>query len=252
MEPLSRPNLPDGPVRAAMIGCSAEPALRRSLLERGVEPLFCGPVEALPPPVRDHPDMLFHHAARGLLFCLKTADDGLRRKLADCGYDVRRVPEEPKSEYPGDALLNGARIGGFALLNPQTISQEITNYYKRAGVRQIPVRQGYARCSVCVVDEKSLITSDPGVAVAAESAGFSVLRIRPGYIKLQGYPYGFIGGACGKLAPDTLCFAGRIEGHPDYEAVRHFCRDRGVKVLPLTDAPLADVGGILPLAQEDG
>ena len=47
--------------------------------------------------------------------------------------------------------------------------------------------------------------------------GIDVLLIRPGYIELPGYPYGFIGGTNGNLSKDIIVFSGSLKEHPDYE-----------------------------------
>ena len=84
---------------------------------------------------------------------------------------------------------------------------------------------------------------------ALRTKGFAVLLIRPGHIALSGYDTGFIGGCCGKLAPDKLAFAGTLSSHPDGERMREFLHSRGVAPVELREGPLVDVGGILPLRE---
>ena len=115
------------------------------------------------------------------------------------------------------------------------------------GLRILPVRQGYTACAVAVLDKQCAITSDLGIARHLEKNGFTVLRIQPGFIQLPGYGAGFIGGCCGKLAPDLLAVTGHLESHPDGQRMRDFIQKRGIAVWELTDGPLLDVGGVLPL-----
>ena len=82
--------------------------------------------------------------------------------------------------------------------------------------------------------------------------GFAVLLIRPGHIALPGYDTGFIGGCCGKLAPDELAFAGALSSRPDGERMREFLHSRCVAPVELREGPLVDVGGILPLREHCG
>ena len=84
---------------------------------------------------------------------------------------------------------------------------------------------------------------------ALRTKGFAVLLIRPGHIALPGYDTGFIGGCCGKLAPDKLAFAGALSSHPDGERMREFLHSRCVAPVELRESPLVDVGGILPLRE---
>ncbi len=74
-----------------------------------------------------------------------------------------------------------------------------------------------------------------------------VLRIRPGDIRLPGYSYGFIGGCCGKLAPDMMAFTGKLDKHRDGTRIKAFLGDRGVRTLELLEGELLDVGGLIAL-----
>jgi hypothetical protein len=70
------------------------------------------------------------------------------------------------------------------------------------------------------------------------------IELPEGVIELDGYGYGFIGGACA-MFDNTLYFCGNIELHPDFEAIRDFCEAHGVALCSLSDGKLYDVGGIL-------
>lgn len=119
------------------------------------------------------------------------------------------------------------------------------------GITLVPVNQGYAKCSVCAVDERSIITQDPSIAQAAKRHGLNVLKIQAGRILLPGYDTGFIGGCSGLLGRKLLAFTGSLGAHPDGEWIKEFLHSRGVEPLELTDGPLYDVGSILPLLEED-
>ena len=69
---------------------------------------------------------------------------------------------------------------------------------------QISSRQGYSRCSVCVVSDNAIITADEGICRSAEAHGVDVLKIRPGYIDPPGFDYGFIGGQASKFQTQSL------------------------------------------------
>ncbi|MDR3645697.1 MAG: hypothetical protein P4M02_11560 [Clostridia bacterium] len=251
MKPVLSPNLPSSRVKAALIGCDTDKEIILSLEGQGIEPVLVPECADLPLPLRSHADMLCYHMGGGNILLYQGVEKALGTRLAELGFKVAISSARLDACYPGDAALNAARVEGRIFCNPSTISREILVIISESDLTLIPVRQGYARCSICAVDKSSVITSDSGIADAAEENGLDVLRIRPGYIKLSGYAYGFIGGACGKCASDRLCFAGRIEGHPDYESIRSFCAHRGVEAVSLSSCDLTDIGGILPLTQEE-
>jgi hypothetical protein len=70
------------------------------------------------------------------------------------------------------------------------------------------------------------------------------LLIDKGHIQLQGFDYGFIGGASGRIG-DTIIFNGDITQHPDYEKIAAFIEDRDLKIKYFTEYPLEDIGSII-------
>jgi hypothetical protein len=140
-------------------------------------------------------------------------------------------------------------VGKRLICNPRFTDIVLLEHCASEGIEIINVKQGYAKCSVCVVDENSIITADIGIANAAESVGLSVLRISAGYICLPGHECGFIGGCCGKLAPDIMAFCGDLSTHPDHKSIDAFLRERGVFAESLCRGQLTDIGGMIPLAE---
>ena len=114
---------------------------------------------------------------------------------------------------------------------------------------QINSRQGYSRCSVCVVSDNAIITTDEGICRGAEAHGIDVLKIQPGYIDLLGFDYGFIGGASFKISDTKLAFTGRLDKHPDAERIIEFASLHNVNIVYITDKPAFDIGGAVPITE---
>ena len=104
---------------------------------------------------------------------------------------------------------------------------------------------------MAVVSDNAIITSDPGLYSLCLKNQIDVLRISPGYIELEGYDYGFIGGCCSLLAPDILAFSGAVEKHPDYQNIRSFCLNRHVFPVSLSGETLYDIGGMIQLKETE-
>lgn len=152
-------------------------------------------------------------------------------------------------DYPQDAQLNMCILGKHVICNPKTADASIVDYLTNSGMKLISTRQGYSRCVVCVVDADSIITEDRGIAAAAEANGLHVLLIKPGYVRLDGYPYGFIGGAAFKPAAGQLAFTGNIDAHPDREAILSFLSERGIEPVFLTRESAFDIGSAIPILE---
>ena len=97
--------------------------------------------------------------------------------------------------------------------------------------------------------ESAIITDDVLIASAAEKNGLAVLLGSKGDVALPGREYGFIGGCCGLIAPDTMLFNGSLSSHRDGEKIRAFLSSFGVCAEEAGDFQLTDIGSILPLAE---
>ena len=76
-----------------------------------------------------------------------------------------------------------------------------------------------------------------------------MLKIRPGYIDLPGFDYGFIGGASFKISDTKLAFTGRLDSHPDAELITEFASLHNVDIVYITDKPAFDIGGVIPITE---
>ena len=101
-----------------------------------------------------------------------------------------------------------------------------------------------------VVNDNAIITADNGIFYSCKKHGFDALKIRPGYVVLPNYDYGFIGGCCCKLNYDILAFTGKVCEHPDYEKIKSFLHNYRINILELTNKPLLDIGSMIPITQK--
>ncbi|MBW7573769.1 YvcK family protein [Caproiciproducens faecalis] len=243
---INTPNLPELDVAlSAMSG--TYPTITDALRARKIEIINVMPCKALSEPVFDHADMLLHHLGENRIIVAKGEED-LKRKLEQLGFQVIYSNICISKLYPQDVKLNCARIGSRQMIgNRKTMDAAIQEFCACNQIEMINVKQGYAKCSTVVVDNNSIITADPSIAEAATNAGIDVLKITPGYVKLEGYKYGFLGGTCGMIAKGKLAFTGSIQSHPNYDEIKKFCDQKNVELVSLVEGPLLDIGGILPL-----
>lgn len=154
------------------------------------------------------------------------------------------LAERQGPTYPKDAGLCICRTGRYTIYNPKTANRQALAYLDP---ERIAVHQGYTRCSVCVVSDEGIITSDHAIASRASEFGLDVLEITPGHIFLEGYDYGFIGGASFTLNEDTIAFTGTLDEHPDKAAILAFLQKHRKTAVFLTKNPIFDVGGAVTL-----
>ncbi len=216
-----------------------------ALKGRGFELIKMPSFSSLQEPVSAHPDMLLF-LEKGRLVCHKDyfgiASEQIK-KIADIsGSEITLSEESIGQNYPGDVLFNAAPIGGMLICKRDTISEKIALLYGEESV--INVKQGYAKCSVCVVGDNAIITADVSIAKAAEKNGIDVLLVSPRGIRLDGYDCGFIGGASGADG-ENIYFCGNTDLHPDGYKIKEFCKKHGKAAVSLSDEPLYDYGTLM-------
>lgn len=113
-------------------------------------------------------------------------------------------------------------------------------YYEENGYTLCHINQGYAKCSMCVASENTVITEDKGVYnTLLKFPDINALYINSGGVKLNCFEYGFIGGASG-LVGDTICFSGKAP-----KAVTDFLDKLNIKYFECSDLRLEDFGSII-------
>ena len=111
------------------------------------------------------------------------------------------------------------------------------------------IKQGYAKCSVCPVDEKSAISADMSFYKAAVRDGLDVLLITNDNIRLEGFDNGFFGGCAYMVQSDALGAKGDLRTLPQYEKIEEFLNKRGIAV-EKGNGTVIDFGSFIPIAEE--
>lgn len=154
-------------------------------------------------------------------------------------------PEEIGAAYPDNIRFNAVCLDRYLIHRLKNTSPALLSKAREIGLEMINVNQGYTKCNCVVVDGSAIITSDAGIYNTLQNyPAVSVLKIRPGFVRLDGFEYGFLGGASGRV-DDEIIFNGDLSAHPDFEAISRFIESRGVKIKYFPDFPLTDIGSIL-------
>ncbi len=241
---VKTPHLPKGKVGLAAVGERYRAKLGEALAALGVQTLWLPDAPGADRRLAGHADLSMMHlgGARVVSACGGEADASLKA----LGFDLISAPG-PGGAYPLDCALNACIVGTRLFHRLDITARQVTDNLN--SVEPVNIAQGYAKCCTCVVDENSIVTSDKGIARAASAHGLDVLEITPGFVELEGFDYGFIGGSAFKLSESELAFTGRLDGHPDYNRITAFLRKKGISPVFLTDSPAFDVGSVLPLTE---
>ncbi len=229
----------------AAISAEAGEAIKK-LNTLGIKTIKINPDNNLPKPVRSHADLQMLHLGNNDIFC---QNEHLFIGESEQNFNLFKIKAKAGNKYPEDVRLNCAVIGDKIICNVKTVAPEVLEFAYSNDFTVINVKQGYSKCSVCVINENAIITDDESIFAAAGKFLNDAQLVSKGSIGLNGYNYGFIGGCCGKIDKNKLAFNGAIESHKDYKLILDFLNRNNVQCVELSDKPLYDIGGIIPLCE---
>ncbi len=241
---VEKPHLPQGKVRRIILGEKYKKVLETALLERNITPIWLKNNEFVDPRLAGHCDLMAVHLGGRRLAARESAanDCELINNIELIKTDDPKIPD-----YPYDAGLNICIVGDKLIYAPNAADELITRLISGA---RLCCKQGYTKCSVCVVDENSVITADKKIASIAAAAGMSVLTVSEKLAALDGFEHGFIGGASFKISRNEMAFTGVINAPDERSRIERFLNERGVSAVYLTDEPLFDIGSAIPIIEE--
>lgn len=233
------PNLPQKKASAVIVDCRICGEALNTLHNLGICVYTTKRVALLYNAVCAHPDMMFFHARKNLFISSK---EGISTLLKIPGAEIIKGKSKLKDTYPEDIAYNAARVGNFLIHNFKYTDPCILSTCE--DLIKIQVNQGYAKCSVCVISDNAIITSDMGIAKKCDTFGIDVLKTDDSDILLNGVSHGFFGGASGKIAKNILAVNGNIKMHRDSDKIEEFCDKYGIKVISLHNGAIYDVGTV--------
>lgn len=217
-----------------------------ALRKEGIEVIEVEDNINLDSPVASHADMNMIHLGGGRVVVAQEQQK-LVTNLRRSGLDVIITAKPLQKTYPLDIQFNCLLINNVLIGKIDNTADEIKDYCIRSKIKLVNVNQGYTKCSVAVVDESAIITSDSSIASVSIANGIDVLVIEKDYIKLEGYDTGFIGGCCFKYDRKTLVFTGDVSAHKSYDKIKAFVQNYGIGIEMLSNKELVDIGSVIPL-----
>ncbi len=245
---INIPNLPQQPVRLVVIDGRSDKEIIDNLAGMGIKAIKTLKHTGVYDAISYHPDIMLHHIKDQCIVYAPGTPPDILYELSYYGFIL--IPgETPLSHsYPGDIAYNVARVCNMAFHNFNHTDPVLKFHLIKAGVELVHVNQGYSKCSISVVDDKSIITSDRGIAKTASEKGIDVLFTEPDPgIRLPGLNYGFIGGSTGLLDRSIWATAGSLGSLKSSHQIHNFLANRGIKAVSLSLQQITDIGTIIPL-----
>ena len=160
---VKTPHLPEGRVGLAAIGERYRGRLAAALEKHGADALWLPDAPGADGRLAGHADLSMLHLGGGRL--LSACGAGINARLEALGFDVIEVPG-PGAAYPGDCALNACIAGGRLFHRLDITAKAALDAFPPEA--RVNIAQGYAKCCTSVADERSILSSDRGIALAAD------------------------------------------------------------------------------------
>lgn len=240
------PNLPNNFIKKVLIDKRADKKILNSFDNLKIEYLLVDYCDFLQKPEACHPDMLFHHLGGSDIVIAPQIYEKYYKNTFFNGFNLIKGDTLQSCNYPFNIAYNVARVGDFAFAH-KNLDNKIKKYFNANNIKVINVNQGYAKCSVCIINKNAIITADKSIYKSALKNNIDALLIKEGYIRLDGFDYGFIGGATVLLDKNILAFTGRIDHHPSNVDICNFLKKYNIEIFLLSDDEIYDLGSIIPI-----
>lgn len=232
-------------MKFAIVGGSIRPDDELGLIKRGFVTIKIPPCRTISGAVSTHADTVLFFL-RDRLFLPREYYEENREiidRISGIGSFTPFLTKSlPRSPYPYDVPLCAIDLSGAAVIaSRRHLAPEVIRYCEENSIPIYNTNQGYAKCTAAYLG--GIISADRSTLSAAKCNGIPALEISEGHVLLDGYDYGFIGGASG-FDGKNIYFCGDVDLHPDGARIREFCASLGVGCISLSSLPLHDVGSI--------
>ncbi len=246
MERFCEPNLPKSRVKRVFVSQLLPNEMMSELTDMGIRAYKLGKTDNISSELAYHPDILVNNFRKGFWMCESGAKyiprDFPRSMILESESELGHI-------YPYDCLFNNYRIGKN-LICGKGVDYLIKAYAMYDEYRIVYVQQNYTKCCSIPITQNAVITCDFYLARALRTNGYDVLTVNDSDdVGLSGFSHGLIGGCAGKLSEKLLVFTGNLNLYKYGNEIRDFCANHGVDAYSLSNNPMYDYGGILPITE---
>ncbi|MBE0662353.1 MAG: hypothetical protein IH597_07785 [Bacteroidales bacterium] len=192
------------------------------------------------PAISGHPDIFFCQTPAGLIVAPNLPEEYF--SLPDQYKIIYKKGEKAVGKtYPHTAPYNAVVTSEYIIHNLKYTDPILLEACE--GLTPIHVNQAYTRCNLLALNENLFITSDKGICNSLLDHGLNCHYFPPDEIRLEGFPNGFLGGACG-IWDQKLFICGSLRHHSWGNEFRKIVEAEGFEIIELVDGTLTDVGSI--------
>lgn len=243
------PNLPGKKVSLALVDGRVPYDIEKSLADKKIRLIKTKKIKELYDAISYHPDIMLCHVGENEIVAAPNIPESVIYSLENEGFKIIYGKKVLSGKYPLDIPYNVALFGKHAVCNMKHADDVLLDVLTGKGYKIINVNQGYAKCSISIINADALVTSDRGIHNILSENNFKSLLITPGHIRLFEMNYGFIGGAAGRISSSDIAFLGDVNLHPDATKINNFLNDNNKQPISLGKNQMIDLGTLIPLKE---
>ena len=200
-------------------------------------------------PISCHADLSICMVSQKKAVCPPESCAYYKLALGMYGFSVIEGKTNLGKHYPKDSAYNVCIVGNKCFVNTKICDPVLLETIYDEGKEIIHVPQGYTKCSICPIDENTIIAADDRICAEARKRGMECLLISNEGVHLDGYNYGFFGGACGMISSNKLLVNGEISTLKSAEEIKKFLSERKIEIKSIKKGKVLDIGSIIPVMQ---
>lgn len=217
--------------------------------------------ESLPyEPLNNHPDVFAFECSRGTVLSPNLNLEAMGADAPEFNNQLERLLESGQlvrgtshlgMTYPETCFYNAIVFNQFIIGLETVLDPQVITIAKKSSLEFISVKQGYSRCSSFVIDSKTLVTSDVGIAknmrqmIQKFKLDCQVVYCDPKEIELSGFAHGFIGGTTWQLEEGRRYFYGDVSALSNWQDIKTYLYKADVEPVYIRKKKLEDVGSAI-------
>ena len=200
--------------------------------------------------ISSHVD-IFCTKIKNKLIVEKSNYEYIKKKLGN-SIEIMKGESNVSNKYPYDISYNVCILKNKAIHNFKYTDPKIIEALKKENFELINVNQGYSNCSLAVIDENSVITTDIGIYNELKNHGLDILFLdyeldikllnENNYSKMKG----FIGGAISRVG-DNIFVSGDLDKIDKKNKIRNFVEGKNLSIIDFKGLDVIDYGGIVEI-----
>lgn len=220
--------------RLDQLGCRIIAAERRSELYEAVD---------------GHPDLQFA-SIDNTLICHRGISEKKYREIFRHTQNVIRGKSSLKLPYPHHISLNAVITEDLFLHKLENTDSVLMDIVEKSNRVLLRTPQGYTRCSCAYVGNNAYVTEDKGIAELLISLGRKVFYRRHANVYLEGFDYGFIGGALSLIKDKSsalLLISGDLPKYEFGHDLKCFLKEENIAYECIGKGQIMDRGSIIEI-----